>query len=371
MKTVLIHDWLVSLGGAEKVLNAIYSIYPSAIYTLVKKEGVLNKTSFADAKIITSFIQKLPFAMQNHRNYLPFFPSAVESFDLSDFDVILSSSHAVAKGIKITQQQLHICYCHTPMRYAWDLEGDYLSHLSGIKEVLAKWTLSYLRKWDVGNLESIHYFIANSHYIADRIKRVYGRDAEVIYPPVQTEKYQIQQNKEDFYLTMSRLVPYKRVDLIVEAFSKMSSKRLVVIGDGPEMEKLKKIAGKNVELLGFQEDGIAKDYLERARGFVFAAEEDFGIAPVEAQAAGTPVIAYGKGGVLETVIENQTGIFFMEQTATSLIEATHQFEKMQFDPERIRLNAERFNETRFKNEFKQFVEDKWEDFCENYHFSRR
>jgi glycosyltransferase involved in cell wall biosynthesis len=371
MKTVLIHDWLVSLGGAEKVLDAIFSLYPSSIYTLVKREGSFDGSSFAEAKIVTSFIQKLPFALQNHRNYLPFFASAIESFDLSDFDVILSSSHAVAKGVKVREGQLHICYCHTPMRYAWDLQGEYLSQLSGIKERLAKWTLSHLRKWDVGNLEGVHHFVANSHYIAERIKRIYGREAEVIYPPVQTELFKFQQDKEDFYLTMSRLVPYKRVDLIVEAFSKMPSKRLIVIGDGPEMERIKKLAESNVELLGFQSDAVVRDYLSRARGFIFAAEEDFGIAPVEAQAAGTPVIAYGKGGVLETVIENQTGIFFDEQTISSLVEAIGQFEKMQFDPQRIRLNAERFNETRFKKEFKQFVEVKWEEFCENYHSSRR
>jgi len=371
MKTVLIHDWLISLGGAEKVLDAIYSIYPSSIYTLIKKEGCFNDSSFADAKIVTSFIQKLPFALKNHRNYLPFFPSAVERFDLSDFDVILSSSHAVAKGVKVKEGQLHICYCHTPMRYAWDLQGQYLTHLSGLKEQLAKWTLSYMRKWDVGNLEGVHHFVANSRYIAERIKRVYGRDAEVIYPPVQTELFDFQSEKQDYYLTMSRLVPYKRIDLIVEAFSKMPSKRLFVIGDGPEMERIKKIAGKNVELLGFQPDDVVRKYLAKARAFVFAAEEDFGIAPVEAQAAGTPVIAYGKGGVLETVIGNQTGVFFNQQSVSSLIEAVERFEKMQFDPHFIRSNADRFNETRFKKEFKQFVEDKWEEFCENYHFSRR
>lgn len=371
MKTVLIHDWLVSLGGAEKVLEAIYSIYPSAIYTLVKKEGFFENTSFADAKIITSFIQKLPFAMQNHRNYLPFFSSAIESFDLSDFDLIISSSHAVAKGVKVGEGQLHICYCHTPMRYAWDLQGEYLSQLSGIKERLAKWTLSNLRKWDVGNLDTVHHFVANSHYIAERIQRIYGRESAIIYPPVQTELFKFQQDKEDFYLTMSRLVPYKRVDLIVEAFSKMPSKRLIVIGDGSEMERIKKLAGNNVQLLGFQQDDVIRDYLSRARGFIFAAEEDFGIAPVEAQASGTPVVAYGKGGALETVIKNQTGIFFDEQTVSSVVAAVDQFEKMEFDPQRIRLNAERFNETRFKNEFKHFVEDKWEAFCENYHSSRR
>jgi glycosyltransferase involved in cell wall biosynthesis len=370
MKTVLVHDWLVSLGGAEKVLDAIYSIYPSSIYTLIKREDVLEKTSFADRKIITSFIQKLPLATHSYRNYLPFFPLAIRSFELGDFDVILSNSHAVAKGVKVKEGQLHICYCHTPMRYAWDLQDEYLSQLSGIKERVAKWTLARLRKWDVGNL-SVHHFIANSHYVAERIKRIYGREAAVIYPPVQTELFDFQSDKEDFYLTMSRLVPYKRVDLIVEAFSQMPTKRLCVIGDGPEMEKIKKMAGKNIELLGFQPDDVLRKYLSRARAFVFAAEEDFGIAPVEAQASGTPVIAYGKGGVLESVVENQTGLFFKEQTVSCLIEAINRFEKMEFDSGLIRRNALRFDEARFKMEFKQFVEDKWEDFCENYHSGRR
>jgi len=370
MKTALVHDWLVSLGGAEKVLDAMYSIYPSSIYTLIKREEVLKKTVFADANIVTSFIQKLPLATQSHRNYLPFFPLAIQRFQLGDFDVILSSSHAVAKGVKVKEGQLHICYCHTPMRYAWDLQDEYLSQLSGIKESIAKWTLAYLRKWDAGNL-NVHHFIANSHYVAERIKRIYGRQATVIYPPVQTELFDFQSDKEDFYLTVSRLVPYKRVDLIVEAFSQMPSKRLYVIGDGPEMGKIKKMAGKNVELLGFQPDDLLRSYLSRARAFVFAAEEDFGIAPVEAQASGTPVIAYGKGGVIESVIENQTGLFFKEQTPSSLIEAVDRFEKMEFDPEVIRQSALRFDEALFKKKFRQFVEDKWEDFCENYHSGRR
>jgi glycosyltransferase involved in cell wall biosynthesis len=369
MKTALIHDWLISLGGAEKVLDAIFSIYPSPIYTLLKREGIFKECSFAQAEILTSFIQKMPFAGQSHRNYLPLFPTAIEQFDLSQYDVLLSSSHAVAKGVEVKEGQLHICYCHTPMRYAWDLHDQYVRDLQGVKEWLARKTLSYMRKWDVTH--QVHHFIANSRYIADRIKRVYGREAEVIYPPVQTELFECSKDKEDFYLTMSRLVPYKRVDLIVEAFSRMPSKKLVVIGDGPEMEKIKKLAGKNVELLGFQSDHVLRQTLSRAKAFVFAAEEDFGIAPVEAQASGTPVIAYGKGGALESVVDGETGIFFQQQTVADLIEAVNRFEQMEFDPIRIRLNAERFNEKRFKSEFKQFVEEKWEDFCENYHSSRR
>jgi glycosyltransferase involved in cell wall biosynthesis len=371
VKTVIVHDWLVSLGGAEKALDAIFSIYPSPIYTLVKKEGFFKKSSFAQAEIITSFIQKLPFATKNHRNYLPFFPSAIERFDLSPYDVVISSSHAVAKGALIREGQLHLCYCYTPMRYAWDLYDQYMSDLSGLKELLAKWTLSYMRKWDAGNADQVHHYSAISHYIADRIKRVYKRDATVIYPPVEVEKFDFQTQKEDFYFTMSRMVSYKRIDLIVEAFSQMPSKRLVVIGDGPEMGKIKKLAGKNVELLGFQPDHVMRKYLSQAKGFIFAALEDFGIAPVEAQASGTPVIAYGKGGSLETVVNGKTGIFFEEQTVASLMKAVEKFEQIEFDPENLKCNAERFNEDRFKREFKQFVEEKWEDFCESHHSCRR
>jgi glycosyltransferase involved in cell wall biosynthesis len=336
----------------------------------VKKESFVKKSSFAQAEIITSYIQRLPFAAQKYRNYLPFFPSAVERFDLNPFDVVISSSHAVAKGALIREGQLHLCYCYTPMRYAWDLYDQYMADLSGFKELLAKWTLSYMRKWDAGNAGGVHHYAAISHYIADRIKRVYNREAAVIYPPVQIEQFEFQTKKEDFYFTMSRMVPYKRIDLIVEAFSQMPSKRLVVIGDGPEMGKIKKLAGKNVELLGFQQDHEMRKYLSRAKAFIFAAQEDFGIAPIEAQASGTPVIAYGKGGSLETV-NDQTGVFFKEQTVSSLIEAIERFERVEFDPENLKINAQRFSEDRFKAEFKRFVEEKWEDFSENHHSCRR
>jgi glycosyltransferase involved in cell wall biosynthesis len=370
MKTALVHDWLVTLGGAERVLDAIFSIYPSPIYTLVEKKGVFNQASFSEAQVMTSFIQKLPFAKRAYRNYLPFFPKAIEGFDLSPYDVVISSSHAVAKGVKVQETQMHVCYCHTPMRYAWDLYEQYMSDLNGAKELLARWTLGYLRKWDAGSAGRVTHFVANSRYIAERIKRIYGREATVIYPPVQTDAIKKCENKDNFYLTMSRLVPYKRIDLVVEAFSHLPDKKLCVIGDGPEMNKIKRLAGRNVEILGYQSDSQVKDYLARAKALIFAAEEDFGIIPVEAQAAGTPVIAFGKGGALETVIEGETGLFFSEQTVKSIIEAIEKFEKLSFNPERICQQAHRFNAERFKQEFKQFVESKWEEFCESYHFSR-
>ena len=367
IKTVLVHDWLTTLAGAERVLEAIYEIYPSPIYTLVKNEEILKNSIFGKADIRTSFLQKFPKAKTKYRNYIMFFPLAIEQFDLSEYDIIISSSHAVAKGVLTSSNQLHICYCHTPIRYAWDLYHQYLidSGLTkGIKSFLAKFILHYIRIWDYTTANRVDYFIANSKYIARRIKKIYGKDSTVIYPPVDVNKFEVYTKKENFYLTASRIVPYKKIDLIVEAFSYMPDKKLVVIGDGPDLEKIKKKAGKNVEILGYQPFEILKDYMQRAKAFIFAAEEDFGIVPVEAQACGTPVIAYGKGGVTETVIDGKTGIFFEEQTVESLIKAIKNFEKKEelFNPLEIRKNAEKFSKERFKKEFKEFVNKKIEDF---------
>ncbi|WP_022671152.1 glycosyltransferase family 4 protein [Hippea alviniae] len=367
MKFALIHDWLVTLAGAEKVLEAIYDIYPSAIYTLVKDDLALKETALEKAKIRASFIQKFPKSKTKYRNYLPFFPLAIEQFDLSEYDVIISSSHAVAKGVLTNSNQLHICYCHTPIRYAWDLYHKYLneSGLSkGVKGFIAKLILHYIRIWDFTTSNRVDYFVANSNYVAKRIKKIYGKESVVIYPPVDVDKFELHTKKENFYLTASRMVPYKKIDLIVEAFSKIPERKLVVIGDGPDLEKIKKKAGKNIEILGYQPFEILKDYMQRAKAFVFAAEEDFGIVPVEAQACGTPVIAYGKGGATETVIDGKTGLFFKEQTVESLVEAIKKFEKIEekFDCVKIRKNAERFCKSRFQQEFKEFVDKKVREF---------
>ncbi len=362
MKVAIIHDWLVTWGGSEQVLGQIVQLYPdSDLYALIdffpetERDFILNK------KVTTSFIQRLPFARKKYRTYLPLMPLAIEQFDLSEYDLIISNSHAVAKGVLTNSSQIHISYCYTPMRYAWDLQNQYLKETKlnkGIKGLITKAILHYIRIWDLSTANRVNHFITLSHYIARRIKKIYGRDSTVIYPPVDTEKYHIGNIKEDFYLAASRMVPYKRIDLIVEAFSMMPEKRLIVIGDGPEFENIKRKAKKNVELLGYQKDNILKEYLQKAKAFVFAAEEDFGILPVEAQACGTPVIAFGRGGVLETVVENKTGIFFKEQTAKSLIEAINIFEKKQdmFKPDEIRKNAVRFSIDRFRMEFREFIE---------------
>lgn len=367
-KYALVHDWLPLIGGAEKVLEAIHRIYNGPIYTLIQHPKNLEGTYFADKNIISSVIQKFPFALTKYRNYLAFFPYAIEQFDLRKYDVIISSSYAVAKGVLTNSNQLHICYCHSPIRYAWDLYHQYLQEAnlqSGIKATLAKLILHYIRIWDTATINRVDYFIANSQYIADRIYKLYRREATVIYPPVDVESFEIRHLKDDFYFTASRMVPYKKIDLIVEAFSRMPEKKLIVIGDGPDFKKIKAKATANVELLGYQPFTVLKDHLQRAKAFVFAAEEDFGIIPVEAQACGTPVIAFGKGGATETVINGSTGVFFYQQTAISIQDAINKFEQNQadFSPAVIRANALRFSKEDFIEKFRTFVTEKQEEFA--------
>ena len=365
--SVIVHDWLTVFAGSEKVVEKIYKLYPSPIYTLVADKTSVKNSLFSDAEISTSFIQRLPFSRTKYRNYLPLFPLAIEGIDLSKYDIILSSSHAVAKGVLKRSDQLHICYCYTPMRYIWNIYHQYMqdSNLNkGFKSILTRIIIHYLRMWDVSSVNRVDYFIADSKYIANSIKSIYGRDATVIYPPVEVEAFEIGKNKDDYYLAASRMVPYKKIDLIVEAFSRMKDKKLLVIGDGPDRNRIKKKASKNVESLGYQPFDRLKEYMKNARAFIFAAQEDFGIMPVEAQACGTPVIAYGKGGACETVIDNKTGIFFKEQTPEDIIEAVNRFEKIDgvFDVKELRQNALRFNKDNFNREYKLFVDKAVNDF---------
>ncbi len=290
---------------------------------------------------------------------------------MSGCDLVLSTSHAVAKGVLTHSDQLHLCYCLTPMRYAWDLTHQYLEGVGAIPGAIARASLHYLRNWDIASLGRVDHFASISHYIARRIKKVYGRESDVIYPPVDVERIPFSAAKEEYYLTVSRMVPYKRIDLIVEAFSRLPDKRLLVVGDGPEMKKIKSLAKKNVEILGWQSDEKIGELMSRAKGFVFAAEEDFGIVAVEAQAAGTPVLAFGRGATLETVAAGSTGHFFPEQTPASLIEALSAFERMPFDPHAIRQRAMGFGKDRFIKEFKQFVQKKYEAHHEIRHSGRR
>ncbi|OIV42463.1 glycosyltransferase [Flavobacterium johnsoniae] len=370
MKKALISDWYYVNGGAEKVIHSINSIWDDfdhfALIDFLSDEDrnfILN-----GKKVKTSFIQKLPTAKKNHRKFLQLFPIAIEQFDLSDYDLIISSSSAVAKGIKTHKNQLHICYCHSPMRYAWDLKDQYLKDAGldkGLKGIYAKSVLNKIKKWDLSNSEDVDFFIANSNHIAQRIKNTYGRESIVIYPPVDVDFFSLEEKKEDYYFTASRLVSYKKTQLIVEAFNELPHLKLIVAGDGPELEKLQKIAKSNIEFVGFIENGKLKVLMQKAKAFVFAAEEDFGIIPVEAQACGTPVIALAKGGTLETVIANKTGIFFEGQFAQKIKEAVLNFETKVFDPKLIREHALSFSKQRFEKEMKEFVETKFKEHQES------
>lgn len=361
MKVALVQDWLTEIGGAEKVFQAIHKLYPEAdIYTLVYNKDVLDKLNIQESKTTASFIQKLPFGRKKYRNYLPFFSRAIESFDLSSYDLIISSSYSVAKGVLTHGNQIHICYCHSPVRYAWDLYHQYLKESNlqkGIKAKIVKHFLYKLRIWDVISTNRVDHFISNSNFIKKRIFKVYRRESETIYPPTIIDNFPFETKKADYYITCSRLVPYKKIDLIIETFKRFPDLQLKVIGDGPDMEKLRKLAPNNVQLMGFQKDKVLKKEISKAKAFIFAAEEDFGIVPIEAQACGTPVIAFGKGGSLETVIENVTGVYFKEQTVDSLSKAIKEFDLIQFNPNTIREHALKFDIKEFNLRFSKFVTD--------------
>lgn len=371
-KIAIVHEWLgPSYGGSEQVLASMLEVFPHAeVHALVHDSEMLRGTPFEQTPVRTSFIQSLPKAKEKHRMYLPLMPLAVEQFDLRPYDLIISSSHAVAKGVLTRADQMHISYVHTPIRYAWDLYLEYLatSNLDrGVKSWLARLLLHYIRLWDISAANRVDVYLANSSYVAQRIRKLYRRTAQVLYPPVDVERFRSDLPREDFFLAISRFVPYKRMGLIVQAFSEMG-KPLIVIGDGPELEQVRRQAKPNVTLLGYQPNSTVTNYLQRAKAFVFAAEEDFGIIPVEAQAAGCPVIAYGKGGVLETVTgwpaSEATGVFFDAQTPESLRMAVHVFDhyREQIKPYACRNSAERFGCERFRDEFRTTVEEVWSEF---------
>ncbi|WP_312375664.1 glycosyltransferase family 4 protein [Stutzerimonas nitrititolerans] len=366
MKIAIVHDWLVTYAGAERVLAGLIETWPDAdLFAVIDFLSDEDRASLGGKRATTTFIQQLPKAKTHYQKYLPLMPLAIEQLDMSAYDLVISSSHAVAKGVLTGPNQLHISYVHSPIRYAWDLQHQYLHEASldrGIKAKLARMLLHYMRMWDQRTASGVDEFIANSHFIGRRINKSYRRESTVIYPPVDTRNFTLYAEKEDFYLTASRLVPYKRIPMIVEAFSRMPDKKLIVIGAGPEMDKAKELASPNVTLMGYQNFAVLLHHMQRARAFVFAAEEDFGIAPIEAQACGTPVIAFGRGGVLETVrgIDHPepTGVFYDEQTAESLIAAIGEFEAQAHHifPDACRASAERFSTERFRQEIKAFVE---------------
>lgn len=366
MKIAIVCDWLVTIGGAEKFLAILLECFPSAdLYAVIDFLAPEDRFYTHAKKAKTTFIQHLPFAKKYYRQYLPFMPLAIEQLNLSGYDLIISSTHAVAKGVITGPDQVHISYIHSPMRYAWDLQHQYLAQTGLDRKwmgYLARYLLHKMRLWDLRSAQGVDHFIANSNFIARRVKKVYRRSAEVIYPPVDTQGFIPGKGvKENFYLTASRLVPYKRIDLIVEAFANMPDKHLIVIGDGPEARRIKEKATANVTLLGYQATSILINYLQRARAFIFAAEEDFGLLPVEAQATGTPVIALNRGGTRETVRDisntNPTGILFADQNVRDICLAVQTFEANNeiFTMANCVSNAEQFNSKQFKARITQFV----------------
>ena len=373
IKVAIVHDWLVIYGGAERVLEHIIDIYPNAdIYSLIDFVSKDQRHFLRGKKPFTSFLQKIPGIKNHYRKMLPLMPIAIEQFDLSEYDIIISSHYSVAKGVLTGPNQTHICYCHSPMRYAWDHYHEYLREMNlerGIKSWFARWQLHRIRGWDIQSSNSVDYFIANSSFVAKRIEKYYRRLSQVIHPPVDTMLFKLEYSKENYYVCAGRFVPFKRIDLVAQAFSKMPDKRLILIGDGPEMAKIKKQAGPNCTFTGFLTPEEIKEHLGKAKAFIFPSEEDFGIVPVEAQACGTPIIAYGRGGALETVIPwtgascpgvSPTGLFFNHQTAQSIVDAVQQFEKIEtiFDPYYISKHAQSFSVASFKNKFHQAVSEK-------------
>lgn len=362
MRIAFVHEWLVTYAGSEKVLEAMLSEFPgSDVFCLVDFLPEEHRRILCARPPVTSFLQRMPLARRHYKSLLPLMPLAVEQFDVSAYDVVISNSHAVAKGVITGPGQLHICYCHSPMRYAWDLQHQYLRESGldrGIAGAFARYMLHKIRIWDARTANGVDHFIANSDYIARRIAKTYRRSATVIHPNVAVEDFALSRARSDYYVTASRMVPYKKMRLIVEAFARMPDRRLVVIGDGPQFAEAKAAATPNVEMLGYQPFEVLRQHLQQAKAFVFAAEEDFGIAPLEAQACGTPVIAYGRGGARETVVDGVTGMFFDEQSVPAICAAIERFERdgRTFDPALLRAHAERFSTSAFRRQFRRFVE---------------
>lgn len=367
MKIAIIHDWLPYVGGAERALACMLELFPNAtLYTSVYNRKKMGDY-FKGVDIRTSFIDHLPFGKTKHSMYLNLMPYAFEQFDLRGYDVVLSSSTSCAKGVLTDAKTLHICYCNTPMRYAWDFYFDYLNKSNSIiRKVLIHFLMHKIRLWDVLSANRVDYFIANSHNVERRIRKHYRRAADVIYPPVSVQKNILSVPAEgSYYLVVSRLVSYKRVDLAVQAFNQLNLP-LLVVGEGPEKKNLEKQAKPNIRFVGRASDEEVAEYYQQCKAFIFPGEEDFGITPVEAQSYGKPVIAYGQGGALETVIDGVTGIFFREHTAEALVDAIKKAEEISFDIHKIHQNAMHFDVEVFKTNLSQLIEQKYALFHENH-----
>ena len=381
MKVALVHDWIAGMRGGEKVLEVFCELFPHAhLYTLLHNKGSASDT-IENMDIRTSFIQHLPLAKRKYRYFLPVFPTAIERFDLRGYDVVLSSSHCVAKGVMTGPHTLHVCYCFTPMRYIWDMYDQYFTgeRSGGMTRLAASFVRNYLRKWDVKSSRRVNRFVAISKYVAERIKKHYNREPDIIFPPVDCSYFKSSSSSGDFYLMVSPLAPNKRVDIGINAFNKLGIP-LKVIGSGQEESRLRGIANRNIELMGWQSDETVRDHYAAYKALIFPGIDDFGIVPLEAQASGKPVIAYGGGGALETIIpidndrlkmksengqsENATGIFFYEQTPESLAQAVLHFEdiKDSFNKQEIRKNAKFFDRAIFKDKIKKYIEKQYKEF---------
>jgi len=358
MKVALIHDWLNGMRGGEKVLEVLCEIYPEAdIFTLLYEPEKISET-IRTHRVFTSFIQRMPGAKKHYRHYLPLFPAAIEQFDLRGYNLVISTSHCVAKGILAEPGTPHICYCHTPMRYAWEQYHEYFpsEQLGLFKRWFIPLAISHLRVWDVVSAQRVNHFIANSAHVARRIKKYYGREALVVHPPVDAGRFRLSNVVEDYYLVVSALVPYKRIDRAIAAFNALSA-RLVVVGDGPEYKRLRRIAGSTIFFIKKCTSEKLISLYANCRAFIFPGEEDFGITPLEAMASGRPVIALGKGGVLETVVDKKTGLFFYEPTAESLLGAVRRAQEIKWDPQIIRSRALEFDRPLFKKRLAHVIQD--------------
>lgn len=368
LKVAVVHDWLVTYGGAERVLEQILRVIPNAdLFSLCDFLPEGQRGFIQNKPVTTSLLQKMPLASKRYRDYLVIMPYAIEQLDLSAYDLVISSSHAVAHGVLTNADQLHISYINNTMVYVWDLYQYYLKAAGldrGLRGLVARPIMHYVRNWDAGCAHRVDKYIANSEHMSRRLTKLYGRDSEVIYPPVEIDRFSFDPDKAEFYVVVSRLVPFKRIDLVVKAFAKMPRKRLIVVGDGPELESLQKLAGSNTEFTGFLSTAEVNEYVSKARAFLFSSVEPFGIAVVEAQAAGTPVIAYAGGAALEIVKQGQTGLFFHEQTPEAIIDAVNQFESIRdsFEPDEARENAVQFSDSVFRERFLDFVSREVESF---------
>lgn len=365
--TALVHHWFVGMTGGERVCEAICEILDTPdLFSLVAKPDTLSPV-LKKSPLSTSFVQRIPGALKWYRYYACLFPLAVELFDLGSYDLVISSDASTVKGVITGPQTCHICYCHSPMRYAWNMFHDYRKSRGALTGFMMALVMHYLRLWDYSASARVDYFAANSHTVKNRIKTTYGRDARVIYPPCDTERFSVSDGTDDYYLFVGRLVDYKRADLAVRAFCD-NGRRLLIIGDGPQKDYVKSISGKNIEILEWVSDDDLSRLYSRCKALIFPGEEDFGIVPVEAQASGRPVIACGRGGALETVVPGKTGLFFSEQTPSALNQAVAEFESRcdSFDSQAIRRNAERFDKERFHREFAEFIQECLDDHTQRF-----